>query len=291
MRIPKLNRSVLSASTILLSLSVTACVSKQQDKPQVATVFVKKVESRDLFDLLSYPARVHSRVNAAVLSEVDGIVTQIPVILGKKVRVRDTLMILSHTDPIYQYAPVRVASPIRGMVSSIDVTVGSHVASGQKLASVINPEDLEIQVQIPAQDLSVIQNGLQGEFKTPGQDQSLSVRVLGVSPFVDPTTGTASAQLRILSQIPVPLTPGIQGQVIFKAHQHEGFSIPESAIIYKGKDAFVRTVENEHIKQIQVELGPKQRGQVEILKGLKGGEYLVERASRFVGDGEAVKVE
>ena len=278
--------------TLILAFTViAACAPKQKDPTPLPSVFVKKVEVKPLSDLLSYPAWVSSRVNASVLSESDGIVTDVPVHLGKRVQAHQTLMVLHHTDPIYRYAPVKVVSPIDGIVSSIDVTRGSHVTTGQKLASVINPRDLEIQVQIPAQDLPAIHQKMEGEFKIPGREGILLVWVIGISPFVDPTTGTALAQLRVRSKSELILSPGLQGQVSFKANLHQGISISESAVIYRGKEAFVRIVESGKIKQLQVELGAKQRGEVEIKRGLKGGESLVERVSRFVADGELVKVQ
>jgi len=250
-----------------------------------------EVQPESISDVFNYPARVKAKVNATILSESDGIIAQVHVTLGKKVQLQQTLMVLTHTDPVYQFAPVQIRAPIQGIVSAIEVTPGSHVVQGQKLAAVINPAQLEIQVEIPAQDLSIIQKGMVGEFKIPGQEIPLKVRVLGVSPFVDPKTGTALGQLDIITQNHPILSPGMQGQATFKAHLHEGLLIPDSAILYKGKDCLVRVIENKKIKQIPVVLGLKQRGRVEVLKGLSAGATLVERASRFVAEGEEVTIE
>jgi len=278
--------------SVLIVIALGGCVpAGTQEAPKSASVTVKKVQSEPLFDLLNYPARVNSRVNASILSESNGIITRVLVNLGQKVGARQVLMVLSHTDPVYQYAPVQIVAPIEGIVSAIEVTQGSHVVSGQKLAAVINPSQLEIQVQIPAQDLAIIKKGMSGEFKIQGQEAVLQVQVLGVSPFVDPNTGTALAQLNIVSKLHPVLSPGIQGQVSFQTNLHRGFAIPDSALIYKGADPFVRVLEDHKIKQIPVVLGTKQSGKVEILKGLHEGQDLVERASRFVADGEAVTAE
>lgn len=254
-------------------------------------VFTKKVQLEQLADLLNYPARVKSKVNATILSESEGIITRVLVDLGKKVYAKQTLMVLNHTDPVYQYAPLQILAPIQGIVSSIDVTPGSHVVQGQKLAAVINPSQLEIEVEIPAQDLALIQKGMEGEFKISTRESPHPVRVSGVSPFVDPNTGTALGELEILSKPHTVLSPGLQGQVTFKAHSRQGFIVPDSSIIYKGKDLFIRVVENQKIKQIPIIIGTKQRGSVEILKGLYEGALLVERASRFVAEGESVEIE
>jgi multidrug efflux pump subunit AcrA (membrane-fusion protein) len=269
-----------------------ACSSRNNhDEKQPASVFVKKVQLEQISDILNYPARINAKVNATVLSESQGIVSDVLVTLGQSVKAQQILMILKHTDPIYQFAPLQVRAPIAGIVSSIEVTQGSHVTDGQLLAAVINPSQIELQTEIPAQDLSVMKKGVLGEFKLPGQEKALQVEVIGVSPFVKPTTGTASAKLKIVSGVNQILSPGMQGQVSFKTHLHSGFLIPDSAIVYKGKETFVKVVEGKKIKQIAVELGAKQRGLVEIPKGLTVDLELVERSSRSVGEGETVTVE
>jgi multidrug efflux pump subunit AcrA (membrane-fusion protein) len=87
------------------------------------------------------------------------------------------------------------------------------------------------------------------------------------------------------------MNPGIQGQVSFKVNRHEGFSVPDTAVIYQGKDTFVRIVDQNKVKLVPVVLGKKQRGNIEITKGLSPDVTLVERSSRFVSDGETVTIE
>ena len=284
-------RLCIPVRILIVALLITSCAGDSNEGQKKASVFIRRIQVESISDILNYPARVRARVNSTILSETDGIISQVFVTLGKKVNIRQTLMVLNHTDPVYQYAPVQIRAPIQGIVSAIDVTQGSHVIQGQKLAAVINPSQLEIQVEIPAQDLALVKKGMTGEFKIPGQESPLAVQVLGVSPFVDPNTGTALAQLEIMNIDHPILSPGLQGQVIFKANQHEGFIIPDSAILYKGKESYIHSVENKKVKRILVTLGAKQRGNVEILKGLTSGVDLVERSSRFVAEGEEVTIE
>jgi multidrug efflux pump subunit AcrA (membrane-fusion protein) len=265
------------------------------DAPKAPQVFTRTVKSQEIYDLLNYPARVEAKVNTTVLSESDGVITQVLPQLGSPVRKKQKLMILTHTDPVYQYAPVQIVSPIQGVVSSIEVHPGSHVVQGQKLITVIDPSQTEITLEAPAQDLPYLKTHLVGEFKPSSQESSFSVKIIGISPFVDPVTGTAQTKLKI--EMPAKkdstsvLVPGMQGQVIFKVNVHSGFSIPDSAVVYQGKDSFIRIVENGKVKQIPAVLGKKLRGLVEIKKGLFSNAVLIERSSRAVSDGEAVIAE
>src|SRR4051812_32352730 len=71
-----------------------------------AVVFTSTLKRVELFEQLSYPGRVISKVNTTVLSEADGVVSKIYAPLGKTVRRREKVVQIAHTDPVYQYAPV-----------------------------------------------------------------------------------------------------------------------------------------------------------------------------------------
>ena len=53
----------------------------------------------------------------------------------------------------------------------------------------------------------------------------------------------------------------------------------------------MRIVENGVAKKSSGNSRKKERGQVEILKGIKEGDVVIERASSFVGEGEKVKIQ
>lgn len=261
-------------------------------KKNPVSVFTRLIEQEEINTLLHYPARLRAKIHSTVLSESDGIITKIEVTLGKRVKAQQILMILNHTDPVYQYAPVQIRSPIHGLISSIDVAEGSQVLQGQKLVSVINPSELEVQIEVPAQEISLLKKNMQGELKILEHKTSFTVQISGISPFVDPNTGTALVQLNILPQKKeIFLSPGMQGQVEFKAKKHRGFLVPASSLIYKDKETFVYLVEGQKIKQVPVTLGTQQNGVVEILTGLFVGAELVERSSRFATEGETVVIE
>ena len=115
---------------------------------------------------------------------------------------------------------------------------------------------------------------------------------MGVSPFVNPATGTATCELEIIDKKDDQVLPGRVGNVTFRANIRRGFTIPVHALYYKAEKTFVRTVDDKKIAHnIPVVLGRKQRGQVEILEGITEGLQIIERASRFVAEGKSVKIQ
>lgn len=279
------------------ALLAEAHAAVEAPKP-LATVFARTVKAEELFDRLTYPARVTPKVSTTILSETDGIVSKILAPLGEQVRRNQKIMTITHTDPVYQYAPTPIFAPVSGVVSSVEVTEGTQVAKGEKLALVTDPNQIRINVEVPAMDLASLARGMQGEFKIPNVEQPVLVLIKGISPFVDPATGTATCELEVVKPVTAKganmlptLPPGLIGQVDLKANDRKGISIPEYAVFYKGTDPYVRVIENGKAKQVAVTLGHRSRGSVEVLKGLSDGAKLVERSSRYIQDDEAVKVE
>lgn len=284
----KLNSVLLS---LLVGLGAQAAPNKEPDKTPI--VFVDKARTSELFDVLLYPARLIPQINATVLSDSDGIVSKIQAPLGTTVHSKQIVMKVTNTDPIYNYAPLKVEAPVSGVVSSVDVTEGSRVTRGQKLATITDPKHIRINMEITAADLGSIRPGMEGELRVAGQETSVTVKVLGVSPFVDPASGTASAELGLANRknAGAVLMPGVVGTVTFRANQHKGIEIPEYALIYRGQEPFVRVIENNKAKFVAVKLASSRRGSVEVSSGLAVGTTFVVRANTYVADGETVSVE
>lgn len=278
------------AATIYFVTAAKAPASVEAAK-QPAIVFTQTVKAEELFDRLTYPARVTPKVSTTILSETDGIVSKILAPLGQRIRKNQKIMTITHTDPVYQYAPTPIFAPVAGVVSSVEVTEGTQVAKGEKLALVTDPGQVRVNVEVPAMDLSMLVRGMDGEFKIQNMDQPVKIKIRGISPFVDPATGTATCELDLAEKLANPLPAGLIGQVSFKANDRKGISIPEFAVFYKGTDTFVRVVKDGKAKQQAVVLGKRSRGNVEVLKGLDDGSELVERTSRYIMDDEAVTIQ
>jgi len=275
---------------LIFSFFANAAKEKPQEKPKGPLVFAETVKPAHIYDLLTYPARLVPKINATLLAETDGVVEKILTSLGTTVNRNQVIMRLNHTDPVYKYAPVLVRTPVGGVVSGVEVTEGSRVAQGAKLGTIIDPLKLKIQIEVAVSDMQDITRGLEGDLRIPGEDKPFPVKVIGRSPFADPATGTASAELSLTdTRKGAPkLPPGMVGTVSFRARDHVGVEVPEDAIVYRGQDAFLRVVEKGKAKYQQVALGQTRSGSVEILKGLNAGQSVIVRASSYVGNGEEV---
>jgi multidrug efflux pump subunit AcrA (membrane-fusion protein) len=280
--------TLLPLAILIILSNWTGDLCAVEAPTQPSSVFTKEINLTELSDVLNYPARVIPKINTTILAESDGVISRIFISLGQKVKAGEKLVTLTHTDPIYHYAPLNITSSIHGVVSLIDVTEGSQVIKGQKIASVIDPSQIRITIEVPGQDLSSLSPGMKGEFKLSRNHPFIPVKIVGLSPYVDAMSGTATVELD--SPQNRLLHPGVMGQVVFKTHTHVGIQVPDHAIFYRGNDTFVKIVKEGKAKHVPIRIGKKQRGFVEILEGLEPGSILIERSSRFIADGEAVTI-
>lgn len=260
------------------------------EKDKRAVVFVEEVLTHEIFDLLTYPARLVPKIQAALLSEADGIVSKILAPLGTSVSRNREILRITHTDPVYQYAPLVVTAPVSGVVSSMEVSEGSRVAKGQNLATITNPNQIRILIEVAATDISSITQGLQGTLRLSSDDSEIRVKVSGISPLVDPATGTAPCELMLVDKSVKP-PPGLVGRVTFQLGFHQGIQIPEHAVVYRGKDTFVRAVENGRATLVPIVLGLLRHGSVEVVQGLLSGMAVIVRSNQYVSEGEEVIVQ
>ncbi len=321
--------SILITSVLIAYFSFRSSDSDSQENgktkdvpPPVVTTQV--AEPQRVAQMLTFPARIESKINARILAESDGVVQRIVAPLGSKVRRGSGLLVIKNVEGGFSYAPLTVTSPVTGTVSQVKVTVGSQVARGQELAIVTDPSQLRLAVEVSASDLPAMKVGMQGEFTASVLEQSVAVRLVGLSPWVDPSTGTATAELTVdpsqskktdptksdlvsnslVSPITksaatvvtkgtkdISLVPGTLGQVRFEINPHQAFVLPDFAIVYKGNVTFVRIVVDGKANRVPVKLGPKQRGQFEVIEGLKKGDVVVEHTSAYIADGAAVQIQ
>lgn len=270
-------------------LATQAALAAPTPTPQV---FAMELSPKTMSETLSFPTRVIPKVQSSLLSETDGVVSEILAPLGTAVKKGQLVMKVKHTDPVYRYADVEVRSRIAGIVAQMDVTEGAQVTRGAKLAVVTDPQQVRLSLEVPAADLSSMQQGLEGEFKASSGAAPVKVRVRGIAPSVDAATATASAELEVLSDKRLPV--GLIGQSSFQVNTRQGYSVPEHAVFYKGDQAYIRTLfkdgDKDKAKHVAVNLGAKIRGNVEILSGVTGTVTMVERTSKSVADGDVVEV-
>src|ERR1041385_3999835 len=140
-----MNRARIVALSLLLFFDFEAYAA---DAGKIPVVVVQDLKRVIIYDQLSYPAKLSPRIDAKILADSDGIVKRIAKHLGQLAAKNQTIVTLMQTDPGLHYVPIQVLAPVKGVVSSVDVTEGSRVTKGQALATITDPNQLKILIEV-----------------------------------------------------------------------------------------------------------------------------------------------
>jgi multidrug efflux pump subunit AcrA (membrane-fusion protein) len=305
---------VLSLSTLgiagaaFLLTAPKALSSTSAPAPDKAKVILQEMKQTDDTRRLLVPTKVEARVASLVTAEAEGFVTRIVKSLGSRVKAGDVILYVENKDPAFTYAKVPVRSPVTGVVSQMMPSLMSRVSRGDKLFVVMDPKELKLTAEIPGSELSLISPGTPGVFKQNLDDKEGSpIRVSGISPLVDPRTGTAAAELEFVipkaspkkagskepaSAVPALPSIGMVGHALFEMSRGKVLLIPESALGYADGKPTVKVLDGKGlVVRKNIELGEQKESLLVVKSGLEAGEKLIVRSNRTVKDGEAVDVD
>lgn len=108
----------------------------------------------------------------------------------------------------------RVTAPFTGIVARRYVGVGQQVARGDRLFWVTAEAPLQVRFTLPEKFLGRMKKGVQLSLTTPDlPDEKHSVRVLEISPVVDPASGTIEVVAELVGKTG-QLRPGMTSNIL-----------------------------------------------------------------------------
>jgi membrane fusion protein (multidrug efflux system) len=170
----------------------------------------------------------------------------------------------------------QIRAPIDGVVARRFVKLGNTISDGDALFKVTSLEPLVAYLHVPEREYRNIDPGQPVGIEIDAlASETIVATVSRVSPIVDPQTGTFKITVEILNE-QRRIKPGMFGRigVVYDVHQ-DALQIPRSAIIEDQDAASVFVVEDDHAIRRMVETGYSNKGMVEIISGLQGGEQVV----------------
>ena len=172
-----------------------------------------------------------------------------------------------------------VRSPTQGVVLRLEAQVHAWVMAYEPLVMIGDPEQLELELQLPPYEAGSVAEGDLVEFVPMGRREMWGLaHVVTKVPEVDPTTRTVTVRARI-SHGGELLLPGVfvEGNLIH-GDASESPSVPESAVTrIEASDYVFVSLDLETFEARPVEVGRFNGSHYEILNGLQIGEEVAER--------------
>ncbi|HEX6859678.1 MAG TPA: efflux RND transporter periplasmic adaptor subunit [Caulobacteraceae bacterium] len=179
-----------------------------------------------------------------------------------------------------------VRAPVSGLIASRSVVKGQIIPAGQELFRIVRDGRLELNAQIPEQQLALIRAGMPATVQGEGVTTGGIVRI--VTPQVDPQTRLGLARI---SLAPSSLKPGMFARASINVGAQPTIVAPTSAILYRDNAAGVFVVDAKgHARFRPVKVGDRNGGSTQILQGLNPGERVVVQGAGFLSDGDPVRI-
>lgn len=183
-----------------------------------------------------------------------------------------------------------VRAPFAGVVSQRHTDVGAFLNVGDRVVTLINDSEMEIEAEIPSARLNGLGAGtvVRGELedKTP-----FEAAVRAVVPHENPLArtrtvrlsaniGTNGSRIAVNQSVRLMIPVGKPRQVV---------SVHKDAVVQRGGRPVVYVVENGQAAVRPVRLGDAVGGRFVVLGGLKPGERVVVRGNERLRPGQKVR--
>jgi len=170
-------------------------------------------------------------------------------------------------------------APFNGVLGFRQISKGAYVSPGQVIATLIDDSEMRLEFAVPSIHATNLKRGLQIDATTqdlPGR--TFTGTVDSIDNVIDPVTRS----VKVRATLPNgggALKAGMFMNVTLQSSERDSLAVPEISIIAEGAKTFVFVVDETQqpavTHKVEVTVGARERGVVEILAGLEPGNLVV----------------
>ena len=184
-------------------------------------------------------------------------------------------------------ARTSVKTPVAGVISARNAKVGAIASgAGEPMFTVIRDGALELVADLSETNIQKVKPGQKALVTIAGGTKAIEGEVRLVSPTVDPTSRLGYVRIDIDEKSGARAGMYASAQIIVA--EKTALALPLSAVTSGREGSFARKVEENVVKQVEIEIGIQDGGFVEVAGGLEAGDVVVEKAGAFVRDGDRI---
>ena len=183
-----------------------------------------------------------------------------------------------------------ILAPFDGLIGLRNVSVGDYVSPGIDLVPIESIDPLQVDFRVPEQYFGQVHVGLKLSLKFDALPGETREGVIGaISPLVD--VGGRSILLRAnVANTDSTLRPGMFARVQLQFSDDSALVVPETALVPSGDTQNIYRVRQGRVERVQVQIGQRRGGNIEIVNGLQEGDQVVVAGLQKVIDGSPVEI-
>lgn len=184
-----------------------------------------------------------------------------------------------------------ITAPFAGVLGFRTVSPGTLVQPGTVITTLDDVRTIKLDFSVPETFLAALAVGQHIEARSAAYpEQAFEGAVSSIDSRVDPITRA----IVVRAELPNPkaqLKPGMLLSVELLNHPRESLAVPEVAVSALRERMFVYRVDDQSIaREVNVRIGSRRSGEVEILDGLNEGDRIVTDGLVRMRDGTPVSV-
>ncbi|HEY2786004.1 MAG TPA: efflux RND transporter periplasmic adaptor subunit [Fimbriiglobus sp.] len=174
-----------------------------------------------------------------------------------------------------QITYTKIVANADGLVSDRFVEPGDVATPGKPLLTVYDPNDLELQVNVPESLASGITVGQKLDIRIDANKLVAAAAVREIVPLAQQASRSVLVKIALPQTTSNPVLPGMYGRAAIPVGQAERVWLPKTAVLQRGQLDLVEVAESDGtLSRRFVRVGRVSGGKVEILSGVSPGEQI-----------------
>jgi RND family efflux transporter MFP subunit len=184
----------------------------------------------------------------------------------------------------------RIVAPFAGVIEERLVAQGDYVKLGDPLFRLISNTRLRAHLPFPESAAPRLKVGMPVKISSPLIPE---VAIDGTVEDIRPSISQGNRTIDVIARFDNPgdlKSGGSVDAAVITGQKEQAVLVPEQAVVLRPAGKVVYLISEGKAKQQIIEAGSKQRGMIEITKGLNGGETLALDGAGFLSDGATVNI-
>ncbi len=185
----------------------------------------------------------------------------------------------------------RIYAPISGIVARRLVDIGAMVGATNPIVTIVSVSPMVIETQVAERDITRIRRGAIVSVTVDSlANQTFTGKVMRIAPMLDPQTRNGMVEIEIPNRESMLKAEMFARIELDLGSSRETLLLPRDALVYRGNQPGVFTIDNNIARFKPVDTGLMQEQNVELLSGLKEGDKVVTLGANLIKDGDQIRV-
>ncbi|MFD2658185.1 efflux RND transporter periplasmic adaptor subunit [Gracilibacillus thailandensis] len=274
---------------MIVIITLVACSENSDEEEEqverVTPVETGEVTKGDLVMERNFYGRTMPNQTTPVIPSVAGEIDELEVENGDKVEEDDDIAIISSPQ-----GNITVEAPADGVISQLEAKEGSMVSNQDPLATIIDLEQLTVQLQVPDVQLELFEKGKEVTLLLQSAEEETHEAEIEYVADAANEAGLFPIDLSFDNETTHYKAGVIATVVLEDTVIEDSLLIPTAALVEENDDTYVYVVEDDTAKKVEIDVQATQSELTAIQAELNEGDQIITSGQLTLVDGSKISV-